>query len=65
MTVTDNELALLAEQRLPGFELVKRLATELRDARKRLERLQTELAQAKTAATYGAKMVADIRGRGP
>jgi hypothetical protein len=60
MTVTDNELALLATQRLPGFELVRSLACELREVRKRLEYLETELAQAKTAATYGAKMVKDF-----
>ena len=62
MTVTDSELALLATQRLPGFELVRSLACELREARKRVEYLEDELQQAKTAATYGAKMVADMRG---
>lgn len=62
MTATDKELALLAGQRLPGFEKVRAMAAELLDARQRLERLETELAQAKTAATYGAKMVADMRG---
>jgi predicted component of type VI protein secretion system len=62
MKVPDDELALLANQRIPGFEKVRAMAAELLDARQRLERLETELAQAKTAATYGAKMVKDMRG---
>jgi hypothetical protein len=62
MKVPDDELALLANQRIPGFEKIRAMAAELLDARQRLERLETELAQAKTAATYGAKMVADMRG---
>ena len=63
--MTDNELALLASQRLPGFETVRVIASELREARKQLKNLEAELQQAKAAATYGAQMVADIRGRGP
>jgi len=59
--MTDNELALLASQRLPGFELVQRMASELREARKRLEHLEAELRQAKAAATYGATMVRELR----
>jgi DNA-binding protein YbaB len=59
--MTDNELALLASQRLPGFELVQRMASELRDARKQLKNLEAELRQAKAAATYGATMVKEMR----
>jgi hypothetical protein len=62
MTVTDNELALLASQRLPGFETVRVIASELREARKRVEYLEAELQRVKAAATYGAKMVQDMRG---
>ena len=62
MTVTNSELTIYANQRIPGFEKVRAMAAELLDARQRLERLESELQQAKTAATYGAKMVADIRG---
>jgi hypothetical protein len=58
--MTDDELALLASQRLPGFEVVRAVASELREARKRLEHLEDELRQAKAAATYGAQMVKDI-----
>ena len=63
--MTDNELALLASQRLPGFETVRVIASELREARKRVEYLEGELLRVKAAATYGAQMVKDIRGRGP
>jgi len=59
--MTDNELALLASQRLPGFDAVRVIATELREARKRLENLEAELRQAKAAATYGATMVRELR----
>ena len=62
MTVTNSELTIYANQRIPGFEKVRAMAAELLDARQRLDRLETELQQAKTAATYGAKMVADMRG---
>jgi hypothetical protein len=31
--MTDNELALLASQRLPGFDAVRVIASELREAR--------------------------------
>jgi predicted component of type VI protein secretion system len=62
MTVTNSELTIYANQRIPGFEKVRAMAAELLDARQRLERLETELQQAKTAATYGAKMVKDMRG---
>jgi hypothetical protein len=60
MTPTDNELALLASQRLPGFETVRVIASELREARKRVEYLEAELQRVKAAATYGAKMVQDF-----
>jgi hypothetical protein len=63
MTLTDSELTIYANQRLPGFDKVRAMAVELRDARKLIENLQTELAQAKTAATYGAKMVAEMRAK--
>jgi hypothetical protein len=59
--MTDNELALLASQRLPGFETVRSIACELREARKRLEHLEAELKQAKAAATYGAQMAKELR----
>jgi hypothetical protein len=59
--MTDNELALLASQRLPGFETVRAIATELREARRKLEHLEAELQQAKAAATYGATMVKELR----
>lgn len=62
MTITNSELVIYSNQRIPGFEKVRAMAAELLDARQRLERLETELAQAKTAATYGAKMVKDMRG---
>lgn len=63
MTVTNSELVIYSNQRLPGFDKVRAMAVELRDARKLIEHLQTELAQAKTAATYGAQMVAEMRAR--
>ena len=63
MTVTNSELTIYANQRIPGFEKVRAMAAELLDARQRLERLETELQQAKTAATYGAQMVAEMRAR--
>lgn len=63
MTVTTSELTIYANQRIPGFEKVRAMAAELLDARQRLERLETELQQAKTAATYGAQMVAEMRAR--
>ena len=63
MTVTDSELTIYANQRLPGFDKVRSMAVELRDARKLIDILQTELQQAKTAATYGAKMVAEMRAK--
>jgi hypothetical protein len=59
--MTDNELALLASQRLPGFEAVRVIASELREARKRVEYLEGELLRVKAAATYGAKMVKEMR----
>jgi hypothetical protein len=59
--MTDNELALLASQRLPGFETVRSIASELREARKQLKNLEAELRQAKAAATYGATMVKEMR----
>ena len=59
--MTDNELALLASQRLPGFETVRVIASELREARRKLENLEAELRQAKAAATYGATMVKEMR----
>jgi hypothetical protein len=59
--MTDNELALLASQRLPGFETVRVIASELREARRKLENLEAELRQAKAAATYGATMVKELR----
>jgi hypothetical protein len=59
--MTDNELSLLASQRLPGFETVRSIACELREARKRLEHLEAELQQAKAAATYGAQMAKELR----
>jgi len=59
--MTDNELALLASQRLPGFEIVRVIASELREARRKLENLEAELQQAKSAATYGATMVKELR----
>jgi hypothetical protein len=62
MTVTNSELTIYANQRIPGFEKVRAMAAELLDARQRIDRLETELQQAKTAATYGAKMVQDMRG---
>ena len=60
MTVTNSELVIYSNQRIPGFEKVRAMAAELLDARQRLERLETELQQAKTAATYGAKMAKDF-----
>ena len=62
MTVTNSELVIYSNQRIPGFEKVRAMAAELLDARQRLERLETELQQAKTAATYGAKMAQHMRG---
>ena len=62
MTVTTSELTIYANQRIPGFDKVRAMAAELLDARQRIERLETELQQAKTAATYGAQMVKDMRG---
>ena len=59
--MTDNELALLASQRLPGFETVRSIACELREARRKLENLEAELEQARAAAAYGAKMAREIR----
>jgi hypothetical protein len=59
--MTDNELALLASQRLPGFEAVRVIASELREARKRVEYLEGELLRVKAAATYGAKTVKEMR----
>jgi hypothetical protein len=59
--MTDNELALLASQRLPGFETVRVIASELREARKQLKNLEAELRQAKAAAAYGATMVKELR----
>ena len=63
MTVTTSELTIYANQRIPGFDKVRAMAAELLDARQRIERLETELQQAKTAATYGAQMVAEMRAR--
>ena len=62
MTVTNSELVIYSNQQIPGFEKIRAMAAELLDARQRLDRLETELQQAKTAATYGAKMVKDMRG---
>lgn len=60
--LTDSELIIYANQRIPGLERFRHMAVELREARNRIEHLEGELKQAKTAATYGAKMVADMRG---
>jgi alkylhydroperoxidase family enzyme len=62
MKVTNSELTIYANLRIPGFEKIKAMAAELLEARQRLDRLETELAQVKSAATYGAKMIADMRG---
>jgi hypothetical protein len=72
MKLTDDDLRAMSL----GLELAQKNATipckpdvvlkivnELRDARKLIDKLQTELAQAKTAATYGAKMVAEMSAK--
>jgi hypothetical protein len=59
--MTDNELALLASQRLPGFDAVRVIASELREARMTIGFLESELERVKKAVTYGATMVKEIR----
>jgi hypothetical protein len=59
--MTDNELAILTSQRLPGFGVIRDIAAELLEARRRIWILETELAEAKAAATYGATMVKEMR----